>query len=98
MSDDTNKKDSQDSMSKHKESKSTKNKEGTYGGYGANSSTNITGAINEFEDNLNVDWNDERADNSNSTSVINRITPKSKTPKKQWLILNKIFKLLSIGK
>lgn len=94
MSDETNKKDAQDSSNKPKENKSTKNEEGTFGGYGGNSPANITGAINEFEDNLNVDWNDEKADHSNTTSVTNRITPTSKSPKKHRFSLTKFFKLL----
>lgn len=46
---------------------------GSFGGYGGASPANITGAINEFEDNLNVDWNDERTDEPETTSVVNRV-------------------------
>jgi hypothetical protein len=67
-----------------------KNPGGT-NGISVNSPANNTGAINEFEDNLNVDWNDEKAGTSNATSVTNRLTNKSKGRQKQSSILSKIL-------
>ena len=43
-------------------SPSDQNSYGSYGGYGNRSPAKISGAINEFEDNLNIDWDDRYED------------------------------------
>ena len=78
-------------MEAEKNKHQTVKNSGYTNGGGVSSPTNNTGAINEFEDNLNVDWNDEKAGASNATSVTNRLTNKSKGRQKQSSILSKIL-------
>ena len=48
-------------------------KSSSYGGFGGNSPANMNGAINEFEDNLNVDLNNDPENESDSVSETNRL-------------------------
>lgn len=53
---------------------------GSYGGYGGSSPSKTTGAINEFEDNLNVDWDDKPG--RTEKSVTGRVKPLKRKKKK----------------
>jgi hypothetical protein len=57
-------------------------KSSSYGGYGGNSPANMNSAIEEFDDNLNVDWDDAGADESSQVSEINRIGVKNSESEK----------------
>ena len=54
-------------------------RESSYGGYGGNSSANMNGAINEFEDNLTVDLTNDFTDEDENLSETNRLDTETET-------------------
>lgn len=58
---------------KPKNKQSIHKKGSSYGGYGGNSSANMDGAINEFEDNLTVDLSNDSENAEETLSETNRL-------------------------
>lgn len=67
-------------------------KESSYGGYGGNSSANMNGSIDEFDDNLTVDLNNDEKNEHDTVSETNRLartTPTDESSNEQHNGLNK---------